>query len=127
MGRQKRGGAAALVRFWLCAFCLLPFAAQAEALRDPTRPPAVLSAAQDGATEVVASGPLLQSVLVSAGRRSAIISGQNVQVGDRIGDARVVEINENEVVLRTGGGLQRLKLFPAVEKRTALRDQRPRR
>ena len=109
------------------AFCLLPFAAAgaADALQDPTRPPAELSMPQGSAGALVPSGTQLQSVQISAYQRSAIISGQHVKVGDKIGDARVVMITENEVVLKGGNGLQTLKLFPNVGKRLIMRSQHP--
>lgn len=112
---------------FIFAFCLLPFspALAADALRDPTRPPAVLYAPDDGAG--IETGPVLQSVLISRGRRTAVISGQSVKAGDRFGDGRVVRINETEVVLKTGSGLQTLKLFPDVEKRTVVKTKRPKR
>lgn len=96
----------------------------AEALRDPTRPPARLEAgtADDGAA---ASGPVLQSVLLSPQRRLAIISGQTLKVGDKFGEARLVKIGENEVVLRNGTSLQTLKLFPNVEKQPAAKSPVP--
>ena len=47
----------------------------------------------------------------------AMISGQMVKVGDRVGEARVIKISETEVVLRNGKELETLKLFPGVEKR----------
>jgi len=118
-GKAKAGRCAVLI----FAFCLLPFATAAEVLRDPTRPPADLSQGNTGAP--VASGPELQSVRISAHQRSAIISGQRVKVGDKLGDARIVMITENEVVLKGSSGLQTLKLFPDVGKRIILRSQHP--
>jgi MSHA biogenesis protein MshK len=59
----------------------------------------------------------LQSVLISPKRKVAVINGDTVQVGDRVGDARVVRIVEGEVVLARGGQWQTLKLFPGIEKR----------
>lgn len=95
----------------------------AEALTDPTRPPPSLSAdAQpDGKLAPPPSGPVLQSILISPTRVVAIISGETVKQGDRYGDARVVRISEGEVVLRSGGQLQTLKLFPDIEKLPASR------
>ncbi|HUW29967.1 MAG TPA: hypothetical protein VMV97_15340 [Sulfuriferula sp.] len=114
------------------SFCLLPFAfflapstSAADALQDPTRPPAELSMPQGGAGALAPSGPQLQSVQISARQRSAMISGQHVKVGDKIGAARVVMITENEVVLKGGNGLQTLKLFPDVGKRLIIRSQHP--
>lgn len=89
--------------------------ALAQALVDPTRPASMAAAGEPNA-EAAATGPILQSVLVSPRRTEAIISGRTVKVGDRIGDARVMRIAENEVVLRSGAGLQTLKIFPDIQK-----------
>lgn len=90
--------------------------AAAQTLPDPTRPPASLHAAASTVPSTPAS-PVLQSVLISPGRKVAVISGETVQVGDRVGDARVVRIAEGEVVLVRDGQPQTLKLFPGIEKR----------
>ncbi|WP_199688097.1 hypothetical protein [Noviherbaspirillum sedimenti] len=103
-----------------CCILLLAsgFAARAaDNLPDPTRPPAAPDAGE--AAPAAASGPVLQSVLIAAGRRVAVVSGQTVQVGDRLGDARVAKIAEGEVVLVRGGQSQTLKLFPGIEKQRA--------
>jgi len=68
------------------------------------------------------AGPVLQSVLLAGGRREAIISGVRVSEGEKFGDARVIKISENGVVLKSAEGLQTLKLFPAVEKKTAKKE-----
>lgn len=100
---------------------LLLFAATplglAQGFADPTRPPAALERAPEGTDAAPAAGPVLQSVLISPARSLAIISGQSVTLGDKFGDARVVKITETEVQLRSSTGLQRLKLFPGIEKR----------
>jgi hypothetical protein len=51
--------------------------------------------------------------------RSAIISGQRVELGGRVGDARVAAIRENEVVLRSSSGSDVLKLYPDVQMKRA--------
>lgn len=85
-------------------------------LVDPTRPPAIAESGAEQGAASGASGPELQSVLISPTRRVAIISGQSVTLGERFGEARVVKITENEVVLQNGKELQVLKLFPGVQK-----------
>lgn len=98
--------------------------ALAEALVDPTKPPAVLNQEAQPAGKAQpagASGPVLQSILISPRRVVAIISGETVRPGDKYGDSRVVKIAEGEVVLRTGDQLQTLKLFPDIEKLPASR------
>lgn len=94
-----------------------PVAAQ-DNLRDPTRPPASLGVISPG-MPTATSTLVLQSVLISPGRKVAVISGETVQVGDRLGDARVTKITEGEVVLVRDGQAQTLKLFPGIEKRQA--------
>lgn len=91
----------------------------AQTLLDPTRPPAALEPAKEETVSAPASAPVLQSVLISSGRRVAIISGQTVSLGEKFGEARVVKITESEVLLRSGTDLQTLKLFPGIEKRPA--------
>jgi MSHA biogenesis protein MshK len=90
---------------------------RADALQDPTRPPATLDRPGESGAVVAASGPVLQSILISPGRTIATISGQTVKVGDKVGEASVVKISETEVVLRNGRNLETLKLFPGIEKR----------
>lgn len=91
-------------------------AAAVENLPDPTRPVTSQAIADRGAAS---SGPVLQSVLVASGRRVAMVDGQTVKVGDKVGEARVVKIAESEVVLRNGKELKTLKLFPGIDKRQA--------
>lgn len=83
-------------------------------LPDPMRPPPVLGAADGGAVDVAL--PVLQSVMLSPSRKMAIISGQAVALGGSYQGARLVKINESEVVLRNGSEVQTLKLFPDLDK-----------
>ena len=83
---------------------------------DPTRPPA--GYALESAEPAVDGGGLtLQSVLISPSHKAAIISGVMVREGEKLGDAVLVKVAENEVVLRTAGVNQVLKLYPGVDKR----------
>jgi MSHA biogenesis protein MshK len=97
----------------VCALVMLP-GAMAQVLNDPTRPPAGINAPEttDGAA---ARGPVLQSVKISRTERSAIISGENVKLGAKYHDARVIRITENEVVLRSANGTETLRMYPGVE------------
>lgn len=104
----------------LSALCLLPPAlCFAEELPDPTRPPAELGAPQAQAAAPKESG--LQSVYISPTRRAAIIGGQMAKLGEKVGDAKLVEVNESGVVLQGPEGRRALALFPGVElkKKTA--------
>lgn len=93
-------------------------AAAQQALPDPTRP--AVGASQPGAAEESPGGPQLQSILISPKRKLAVINGQTLHVGDSFGNAVVVKISAQEVVLKSGAELQVLKLFPGVEKRKSV-------
>lgn len=96
---------------------LLPGRLVAQGVADPTRPPltVTLPAADATAAPPVATG--LQTILRRKGARPAvIINGQYVELGGKVGDARLVQINESEVILQGPGAREELRLTPAVEK-----------
>jgi len=86
----------------ILAGLLMAGAAPAQALKDPTRPPG----AQSVKAQKAAPRPLrwtLGSTLVSPQRRTAVINGRVVAVGEKINGARVVEILPAKVRLRRKG------------------------
>lgn len=96
----------------------------AQTLGDPTQPPAVLSTpAGVAAADPAEPAPLqLQSILVSreaGGRRVAVINGEVVRAGARIGDAVVDSVDESSVVLRRGKLKETLRLYPATAGKAA--------
>lgn len=97
----------------LLLLCAVSPVASAQALTDPTKPPAEISAplAQAAAPE----GDRLQSVIISPARRAAIINGQTVELGAKYGEAKLVEVSEGGVALQGAQGRQVLTLFPGVE------------
>ena len=86
--------------------------AVAQALRDPTRPPAASAKGMTGRTGQ--SGWILQSVLISPERRYAIINGEVVAVGGSIAGAELVAVAAERVTLRTPEGLRVVRLYPDV-------------
>ncbi|MHB1527948.1 MAG: hypothetical protein ACYDDA_14250 [Acidiferrobacteraceae bacterium] len=76
---------------------------------DPTRP--------NFGTNV-RPGYRLESVLVSPMRRTAMINGRRLAVGDRIGRARVVHIDDRGVQLMRDGRIVRLHLIHGTGHRT---------
>lgn len=88
-------------------------------LADPTRPPPVAAkpaTTAGDAVEPVASG--LQSILLRKnGKPAALIHGELVELGGKVGDAKLVRISENSVLLRGPQGEERLWLTPAAEKK----------
>ncbi len=88
----------------------------AQALTDPTRPPLeLMGAAAAGA----APRTPLQSILLSATRKGAIINGQYVPLGGTYGSAKLVGITATEVTLKTDRNLEVLQLYPPLGKRSA--------
>jgi MSHA biogenesis protein MshK len=94
--------------------------ALAQALGDPTRPPGA-GAMQQGGQDEAPAGRQLQSVLLSGGRKLAVIDGTMVPLGGMLGEARVVKISETEVVLKTGEETEILKMYPSVDKQSVKR------
>jgi MSHA biogenesis protein MshK len=87
--------------------------AQAQALQDPTRPPAG-ALATSAAPSAASSGPRLQSILVAreaGGRHLAVIDGETVRLGEQFHGARVTRIGDNEVELVRSGERQVLRLY----------------
>lgn len=90
----------------------LPLAAAAQALPDPTRPPAGWGPGESPAVAAPA-GPQLQMIVRSPGDTPwALIDGRRVRVGERIDGARLVRLTDTEAVLDDGGTPRRLSLSP---------------
>ncbi len=88
----------------------------AEELPDPTRPPASIAAPAAASGVAAAPAPAgLQSIIISKTRRAAIIDGETVELGGKHGDAKLIEVREGSVVLRSAQGRQVLTLFPDVK------------
>ena len=100
----------------LLGFLTWPGVAAAQAT-DPTEPPQPLVV--PGTTPgnpPVASG--LQSVIMRHnGRPAALINGQIVELGGRVGEARLVKVEDDAVILRGPQGDETLRLMPSVEKK----------
>ena len=94
---------------------LLAWTAQCAPFADPTRPP--LAAEQSTLSSGSPGGPRLESILIAPDRRIAVINGQPVTLGARIGAGEVVRITESEVVIRGAERVETLKLFPEFAKR----------
>lgn len=96
----------------LACLALAHLPASAQALPDPTRPPAGM---ERGAfdTGAVDDGPRLQSVLIArhaGGRHVAVIDGETVRLGETFKGARVARVSAGEVVLVRGSERQVLRM-----------------
>ena len=94
----------------------LPASAYPQALKHPMRPPAFDPAS---AASGDAAASRLKSTLLSNGRRLAIIDGQTVPLGGKIGDATLVDITPTRVILRRGSETEALLLLPGAQKKPA--------
>jgi len=91
------------------------------ALSDPMRPPAGLGLAAETAVPGSNDSLVLQSVLTgspgAAGRSAAaVISGQVVALGGRIGEMQLTRITETSVLLQGPQGSVSLAMNPAAQK-----------
>jgi MSHA biogenesis protein MshK len=95
--------------------------ARAQALTDPTRPPSALSALSASQAAEEPAGTQLQSILMSSGRKVAVINGTMVPLGGMFGESRVVRITETQVVLKRGEETEVLTMYPGIDKRAVKR------
>ena len=112
MAQRLTAGAGALLAF--LGASPAGQAAHAQALADPMRPPQAAAAA-DEALAAVPGGSRLQSILLSPGRKLAVIDGRTVPLGGSVDGATLVAIRETEVVLQKGAERETLKLNPGVQ------------
>ena len=69
-------------------------------------------------------GPVLQSVTLSKRRKAATISGQEVAIGGKFGDATLIGVSDSEATLRNPDGtLQTLRMYPQIEKKVILQKE----
>ncbi|UCH48382.1 MAG: hypothetical protein JSU95_00745 [Betaproteobacteria bacterium] len=86
-------------------------------LRDPTRPPpGAFVVSKAAGKPAVRKSMTLQTVLISPQRRTVVISGRVMSIGDTMDGYRLVEIREAEVVMKGSKGTRTLHLYPAVSK-----------
>jgi MSHA biogenesis protein MshK len=107
------------------AFLLAFSAARADAdapardLRDPTRPPSA-EAAEEGGTP---ASIRLQSVLISGRRKIAVINGETVSLGGKVGDATLVGVEATDVTLDRNGQRETVHMFSGIEKKPVRRSR----
>lgn len=79
---------------------------------DPTLPPTeqLVGDAVTQAPETLQ----LQAILRGPSRASAVINGQKLTVGDRLGDARVLAVRAHSVVIERQGRQQELRLSAPI-------------
>ena len=85
-------------------------AALGQGLADPTRPPNTSGVTEAG-MDSDAPTTTLQSVLLSRGRKLAVINGELVALGGKVNGATVADISESQVVLKYPDRTEVLKMI----------------
>ena len=98
----------------------------AQGLNDPTRPPREILGDTGEAPDAVAGGSPAQVVIISSDRRQATINGRTVNLGGRYGDATLVRISDEEIVLQKADSTEIIRLYSSVNRKMRLPpDQSP--
>jgi MSHA biogenesis protein MshK len=93
----------------------------AQGLADPTRPATAGGGTATGADAGQGTANGLQTIIRRHGRKpAAVINGEYVVLGGRVGDARLVKVGEDSVVLQRPAGKEEMKLLPGIEKKAAV-------
>jgi len=109
--------AAHLTRNLAAVALIAALPAYAQGLNDPTRPPAeILGDAGQDSEASVGSSPA-QVVIISSDRRQATINGRTVSLGGRYGDATLVRISDEEIVLEKAGSTEIIRLYSSVNRK----------
>lgn len=103
---------------------LAPCATLAQ-LADPTRPAIDTgSAAPAGITATTTMAGLQSIIQRKSGKPAALINGVVVELGGKVGEARLVKIGEDFVVLRGSMGNETLRLTPGIEKKAVRKEKK---
>ena len=88
----------------------------ASTLADPTRPANTALYSTYSGHMAVNSRWVLNSTLVAADRRVAVINGQHVSEGESVDNATVLQIRKMDVLIQSGGKRITLRLLPDIVK-----------
>ncbi|MBI5007022.1 MAG: hypothetical protein HZB95_07835 [Nitrosomonadales bacterium] len=100
----------------LVALAISCAASQAEVLPDPTRPAAefLVPGSAGGDAKAAPTDEGLRTIIISSDRRSAVINGQQVPLGGKLGEERLMAVCEDSVVLQGANGRREISLYPDV-------------
>ena len=94
-------------------------AMETERLPDPTRPPLLHQVAVRRLNEDRPQQYTVTAIKISGDSRKAIVNGELLNEGARIGEAVIVEINLGAVVIEYLSERRRYKLLPYTVRQTA--------
>ena len=103
--------AAYLTSSFALVFLVAAPPALAQGLSDPTRPPWI------GGADASEPATAAQIIIVSKDRRQATINGQIVNLGGRYGNATLVRITDEEIVLERPKGIEVIRLYSSVQRK----------
>lgn len=109
-------------RATMAVLLLVSSGSHGQSLPDPTRHPDAPVIATEATADV---GWTLQATRISGNHRNAIINGQNVRIGERIGGARVLSIEHGHVQLDIAGQRRTLTMFAAPGTSPLIRKSAP--
>jgi len=89
----------------------------AQGLSDPTRPPREILGGSADAYEPEASSSPVQVVIISKDRRQATINGRTVNLGGHYGNATVVRITDEEIVLQKPEATETIRLYSSIQRK----------
>jgi len=89
----------------------------AQGLSDPTRPPREIIGGSADTYEPAGGWSPVQVVIISKDRRQATINGRTVNLGERYGNATVVGISDEEIVLQRPEATEIVKLYSSVQRK----------
>ncbi|MDO9273829.1 MAG: hypothetical protein Q7T94_12530 [Rugosibacter sp.] len=99
------------------AISLLSLSAVAQ-VADPMRPADMPIADGSSSSLSADNSSGLQAIIVRPDKKrsTALIAGQTVRLGSKVGEKRVVKIIENQVTLQGDDGPEVLRLTPSIQK-----------
>ena len=91
---------------------------------DPTRPAIDTGVSAPGVAAAPATAGLQSIIQRRNGKPAALINGAMVELGGKVGEARLVRIGDDFVVLRGALGNEILRLTPDVEKKVVRKEKK---
>ena len=89
----------------------------AQGLNDPTRPPREILGGSADAYQPARSWSPAQVVIISKDRRQATINGRTVNLGERYGNATVVRITDEEIVLQKPEATETIRFYSSIQRK----------
>lgn len=114
-----------MARCLIAPFLLFAACAVQAQSTDPTRPAIDTGIGVSSGTPEATVPSALQSIIQRRqGKPAALINGAVVELGGKVGEARLVKIGDDFVELRGAAGNEILRLTPGVEKKAVRKEMK---